>query len=235
MSRFWNPSSAATWMAVGITSLDDCPMFTASFGWMGDLPPRTPVSISLATPAITSLVFMFVEVPLPVWKTSTTNCASSRPSATACAAWTIGSPCEGSSSPRSMLTCAAAFLMRPIARIMARGNAQGADLEVQLGAASLGAVVGVGRDLHRAHRVFFGPGRRQASVSGIGPIVAPRSPDQHSKSSAPAPSRVNLDRRLQSRERPPTMGGIVVFGCHWLCQRLSPPGTGKASGTRRPG
>ena len=29
-------------MAVGITSLDDWPMFTASLGWTGDRPPRTP-------------------------------------------------------------------------------------------------------------------------------------------------------------------------------------------------
>ena len=42
-----------------------------------------PVSISLATPAITSLVFMLVEVPEPVWKMSTTNWSSCLPSATA--------------------------------------------------------------------------------------------------------------------------------------------------------
>ena len=54
-------------------------------------PPRTPsLNCSLAMPAITSLVFMFVEVPLPVWKMSTTNWSSCLPSATACAAWTIG-------------------------------------------------------------------------------------------------------------------------------------------------
>ena len=70
-------------MAVGITSLDDCPMFTASLGWTGDLPPRRPVSFSFATPAITSLVFMFVDVPDPVWKMSTTNWSSCLPSATA--------------------------------------------------------------------------------------------------------------------------------------------------------
>jgi hypothetical protein len=33
----------------------------------------------LARVAITSLAFMLVEVPLPVWKMSSTNCASSFP------------------------------------------------------------------------------------------------------------------------------------------------------------
>src|SRR5437016_2828717 len=35
-SRFWSISmSAATWIAVGITSFEDWPMFTWSFGWTG--------------------------------------------------------------------------------------------------------------------------------------------------------------------------------------------------------
>ena len=101
-------------------------MLTASLGWTGDLPPRTPLlNRSLAIPAITSLVFMLVEVPLPVWKISRTNWSSCWPSATACAAWTIASPSSGGSSFRSMLTCAAAFLISPIARRNGRGNRSG--------------------------------------------------------------------------------------------------------------
>ena len=66
-------AAALTWMAVGMTSLELCSMLTWSLGWTGSRPPRLPVAISLARLAITSLVFMFVDVPLPVWKTSTTN------------------------------------------------------------------------------------------------------------------------------------------------------------------
>src|SRR5437764_305657 len=77
MATVLSAPDASTWIAVGITSLDDWPMLTASLGWTGVLPPRTPLlNRSLATPAITSLVFMLVEVPLPVWKISTTNWSS---------------------------------------------------------------------------------------------------------------------------------------------------------------
>ena len=40
---------------------------------------------------ITSLAFMFVEVPLPVWKMSMMNWSSKRPSTTSCAAFLIAS------------------------------------------------------------------------------------------------------------------------------------------------
>ena len=49
-------------MAVGITSLLDWPMFTWSFGCTEVF----PLSISAALLAITSFVFMLVEVPEPV-------------------------------------------------------------------------------------------------------------------------------------------------------------------------
>ena len=60
-------------MADGNTSLDDCDAFTSSFGWTGR-PSR-----SVARLAITSFMFMFVEVPDPVWKTSTGNWSSHWP------------------------------------------------------------------------------------------------------------------------------------------------------------
>ena len=61
---------AARWMAVGITSLEDWPMLTWSLGWTGSLEPSSPPRIWMARLEITSLAFMFVEVPEPVWKTS---------------------------------------------------------------------------------------------------------------------------------------------------------------------
>lgn len=46
------------------------------------LPPLAPPSSSVARFEMTSLVFMLVEVPEPVWKMSTGNSASRRPSTT---------------------------------------------------------------------------------------------------------------------------------------------------------
>ena len=195
-------------MAVGITSLDDWPMFTASLGWTGDLPPRTPGRAARwRCPAITSLVFMFVEVPLPVWKTSTTNWSSCLPSATAWAAWTIGAPSSGASRPRSMFTWAAAFLIRPMARMNARGNRSGLIWKFRRGALGLGAVVGVGRDLHLAHRVAFDPGRGQVDASRPGDD-APRCVSHRIRIRiVPADSIRTTDparriRRRSSRPRP---------------------------------
>ena len=53
--------------------------------------------------AITSFAFMFVEVPEPVWNTSTTNCASWRPSATSRAACSMARARGSSSTPSSRL------------------------------------------------------------------------------------------------------------------------------------
>ena len=52
-------------MAVGMTSLLDCPKFTWSFGCTSLL-PRAPPSSSVARFEITSFVFMLVDVPEPV-------------------------------------------------------------------------------------------------------------------------------------------------------------------------
>ena len=78
-------ASAARWMAVGITSLDDWQMFTWSLGWTSR-EPRSPPRISVARFAMTSLAFVLVDVPEPVWKMSMTKWLSSPPSATSCAA-----------------------------------------------------------------------------------------------------------------------------------------------------
>jgi hypothetical protein len=63
--------------------------------------------------AATSFAFIFVEVPLPVWKTSRGKWASSLPSMTSWQAWTIAFPVFESSNPSSMFVCAEAILIRP--------------------------------------------------------------------------------------------------------------------------
>jgi hypothetical protein len=102
-SVFVASSSAARCTALGKTSLDDWPMFTWSLGC-------TALPASLA---ITSLAFMFDDVPEPVWKTSIGNWSSWSPRATASAAPAIASASLGSSLPRSALARAAAPLIRP--------------------------------------------------------------------------------------------------------------------------
>jgi hypothetical protein len=58
---------AATWIEVGKTSLDDWLAFTWSFGW------TSRPSEVVASEASTSFVFMLLDVPEPVWKTSIGN------------------------------------------------------------------------------------------------------------------------------------------------------------------
>jgi hypothetical protein len=62
---------------------------------------------------MTSLAFMFVEVPEPVWKMSSTKCSSSTPSITSVAALRIASDRSSSRRPSSEFTSAAAFLIAP--------------------------------------------------------------------------------------------------------------------------
>ena len=58
-------------MAVGMTSFDDWPKFTSSLGWI-----RRDPNSSEARPAMTSLALVLVEVPEPVWNTSSGNWSS---------------------------------------------------------------------------------------------------------------------------------------------------------------
>ena len=67
---------------------------------------------SPATFAITSFAFMFVEVPEPVWKTSTGNWSSNSPPAIRSPAAAIRSASSGSRRPSSAFTRAAAPLIR---------------------------------------------------------------------------------------------------------------------------
>src|SRR5579875_876475 len=107
------PSSAARWMAEGKVSFEDCPAFTSSFG-LTRRPIRRPASV-----ARTSFRFMFVEVPEPVWKTSTGKASAWWPAATSSAAAAIASATSLGSAPRRAFTRAAAPLMRASARTSA--------------------------------------------------------------------------------------------------------------------
>src|SRR4051794_3307370 len=86
-------------------------MFTSSFAC-------TP---SPARVAITSLAFMFDDVPDPVWKTSIGNWSSSSPFAMRAAAAAMRSALSRSSRPSSAFTRAAAPLMRPSQRATEAG------------------------------------------------------------------------------------------------------------------
>src|SRR5581483_5913486 len=81
------------WMAAGNWSLDENGSLTSSFGCT-DSPRR-----SAARVASTSLVFMFEDVPEPVWKTSIGNSASQSPRATSAAASAIAFALASSSRP----------------------------------------------------------------------------------------------------------------------------------------
>ena len=114
-SRWLTARAAATCIAVGKLSLDDWPWLTWSLGWTGDLPPRLPVRISLARPAITSLAFMLDWVPEPVCQMTSGNWSSCSPAATSPAACWIASASSASSPPSRALTRAAACLTKPSA------------------------------------------------------------------------------------------------------------------------
>src|ERR1700727_79057 len=79
-------------------------------------------SIPVTSAAITSLAFMFVEVPEPVWKTSIGNCASCLPAAISLAAFSIFEAVRFGSIPSSPLTAAAAPFTRASQRTTDTGT-----------------------------------------------------------------------------------------------------------------
>ena len=99
----------------------DWPMLTWSFGWIGLLEPSSPPRSSIARLEITSLAFMLVEVPDPVWNTSRTKALSSLPSMTSSAASTMASFSSSSIRPSSWLTTAASSFIAPRASTKRRG------------------------------------------------------------------------------------------------------------------
>ena len=72
--------------------------------------------------AMTSLAFMLVLVPEPVWKMSIGNCASYWPSATASAALRMAAAWFFLRCPSARFASAAAALIRPSARMNWRGR-----------------------------------------------------------------------------------------------------------------
>ena len=111
-------ATAARWMAVGITSLDDWPKLTSSLGWTVE----APSSSSVARPAITSLALVLVDVPDPVWKMSSGNWSSSRPSRTSSAAVAMASALAAGRWPAGPAIRAADPLTRPSAQMNRRGK-----------------------------------------------------------------------------------------------------------------
>src|ERR1700722_18745880 len=111
-SSFWATSNAARCTAEGNTSLEDWPMLTWSLA----------CTFSPASVAITSLAFMFVEVPEPVWNTSIGNCSSCLPAAISPAAFSMRAARRLSSSPSSPLTAAAAPFTRASQRTTDTGT-----------------------------------------------------------------------------------------------------------------
>src|ERR1700694_3913268 len=76
-SAFWSRRSAGmsslsiataheSWIAAGITSLEDWHRVTWSLGWTA-LDPRSARMISIGRLTMTSLAFVLVDVPEPVW------------------------------------------------------------------------------------------------------------------------------------------------------------------------
>jgi hypothetical protein len=102
-------------MAVTNVSLEDCPMFTWSFGWIGSLLPSRPPTSWIARLEITSLTFMFDWVPEPVCQTYSGNSPSSSPPTTSSATRPMRSAFQGGSRPSAPLTIAAAFFTQPYA------------------------------------------------------------------------------------------------------------------------
>ena len=123
-SVFESSSTAAIYIAVGKVSLEDWPRFTSSFGLIGFLEPSTPPAIWMARLAMTSLAFMLLCVPDPVWNTTRGNSWSHVPAMTSSAAWMMSATFSGGSSPSSPFASAAAFLRMPKARMTGRVQAK---------------------------------------------------------------------------------------------------------------
>ena len=160
-SRRVTARAAAMCIAVGKLSLDDWLLLTWSLGWTGSLPPRLPVRISLARPAITSLAFMFDWVPDPVCQMTSGNWLSRSPRATSPAACWIDfgdlrvEPADARIHPRRRLLDEAQRVDDLERHLLAR-----AEREILDRALGLRAPIGVRRDLDRPEAVGFGAGAR---------------------------------------------------------------------------
>ena len=140
-------------MALGKVSLEDWLAFTTSLGWHST--PARAVSEE-----ITSLTFMLVLVPDPVWNTSIGNWSSCRPSTISAAAATIASRCSASDDAEVGVGAGGRGL-DPGERVDQRRRQRlTADREVVDRALGLCSPEGVGRHLDVAHGVVLGTGLR---------------------------------------------------------------------------
>ena len=142
---FWIPSRAATWIAVGITSLDDWPMLTASLGWTGRLAAADAVVELLVGDPGDHLVGVHVRRGAAAGLEDVDD--------ELVVVLAVGDRLRGlddrarrarrGAGSRSMLTCAAAFLIRPIARMNERGNRSGLIWKFRPRRRGLGPVIGL--------------------------------------------------------------------------------------------
>ena len=141
------PAVAARWMLDGKTSLLDWLALTSSLGWTAR-PSR-----SVASVAMTSLAFMLLLVPEPVWNTSIGKWSSSLPAATSSAA---AADCLGHvrrQDPHLAVDLRGRGLDRAQRSDVRRLQALAGDREVLDRALGGGAPLGVVRDADLAHRV----------------------------------------------------------------------------------
>ncbi len=126
----WSSPASVTSVAVraqamctadGNESLDDWEALTWSLGCTTSLSSPSPSSC-LARLATTSLTFMLVDVPDPVWKVSTGKCSSRSPAMTSSAARRMASATVASTTPSSSLAVAAAHLIMAWACTTAAGT-----------------------------------------------------------------------------------------------------------------
>ena len=119
LRSFTSAFVTATCTEVGNTSLDDCEAFTWSLGWTVT---SVPASSWFASCDRTSFVFMFEEVPEPVWNTSMGKCASKSPEMTLSAAERIAAARWESSTSSSSFAVAAAFFTWASAAMCSRSS-----------------------------------------------------------------------------------------------------------------
>ena len=144
-------------ITVGKVSFDDWLWLTSSFGWIGFFEPTTPPASWIARLAITSLAFMLVCVPEPVWNTTSGNSSSQL---------AVDHLLRGPDDQVDLLLGQLAELAVGERRALledaegadhrpAPAEALDADREVAMRPLGLRAPQAVGRDLDVSERVFF--------------------------------------------------------------------------------
>ena len=163
-------------------------MLTSSFGC-------TP---SPASVAITSLAFVFDEVPEPVWKTSIGNWSSSSPFAIRSAAAAIRSAFSGSSNPSSAFTRAAAALIRPSHRATSWGIGSPETGKFSIALRVSPPQSSSSHGLDSSARAFSSSSSQLVSLTRGRPCGSPRPRSCRSIASQPAYSTNSMPRSRRS-------------------------------------